>query len=90
MRFFPLLDFQHWVYGTALGIILVIAVYITWRGYPHDRESADDPFQELQPDFVPQSEHHPVTPVLVFLYVAVGIWIVSYWLVVGVLGRAII
>jgi hypothetical protein len=89
MRFFPLLDFQHWVYGTALGLILLIAIYITWRGYPRDREALDDPFEELKPDFVPKSEHHPITPFLVFMYVGVAIWVLAYWVVIGILGDAV-
>lgn len=89
MRYFALLDFQHWILGFALGLVLLIAVYMTWRGYPRDRESIDDPFQELRPDFVPPSEHHPITPFLLFFHVGVAIWVVAYWVVIGIFGGGV-
>jgi uncharacterized membrane protein YozB (DUF420 family) len=90
MRFFPVLMIQHAVIGTAIGIIVLIAIYLAWKGYPHDRPNIDDPAMETQAGFVPDSEHHPVTPFLLFFYVAVALWVVGYVVFVGILGGRII
>ena len=90
MRYFSILMLQHTVLGVAIGIILLIAIYLAWKGYPHDRPNIDDPAMETEAGFVPDSEHHPVTPFLVFFYVAVGLWVVGYLIFIGFLGGRII
>jgi len=86
MRFFTVLDFQRAILALTLGAILLIAIYLTWKGYPRDRDQLDDSDREANIDFIPVSEHHPVTPLLLFLYVAVAIWVIGYVVVVGIFG----
>ncbi len=90
MRYFTVLDFQRLILGLALGVILVIAIYLTWKGYPRDRDQLDDIDREANIDFIPASEHHPITPMLLFLYVGVAMWIIGYLVVVGIFGGPLV
>jgi hypothetical protein len=90
MRFFTVLDFQRTILALTLGAILLIAIYLTWKGYPRDRDHLDDPAREANIDFIPASEHHPVTPLLLFLYVAVALWVVGYLVVIGIFGGPVV
>ena len=88
MRYFSLIDFQHWVVAVDLGLILTIAVYLAWRGYPQDREPVDLT-DTLPAEDVPESGHHPMAPVLVFIFAGTIAWMIGYALVEGFLGGPI-
>ena len=90
MRYFTVLDFQRTILALTMGVILLIAIYLTWKGYPRDRDQLDDADREASIDFIPASEHHPVTPMLLFLYVGIVLWVIGYLVVVGIFGGPVV
>lgn len=86
MRFFPLLDFEHMVLAFFLGLGVLIFLYAAWAGYPH-RGEEEAPHAEGKSGV--EAEHHPMVPMLRFLYVAVALWALVYVIVYGVFGGPI-
>jgi hypothetical protein len=87
MRYFVLLDFQHWVLALFLGLLAVIFIYIAWRFYPAPEEG------EGAAGGLPPAGHvqgsHPIAPILIFIYVGSILWALGYAIVEGILGGAI-
>ncbi|MEW6443105.1 MAG: hypothetical protein AB1640_19380 [bacterium] len=90
MRFYPILDFQYWVFAFLVGVVTVILVYMAWGSYSHRREQE----VHLSPEQVHELEEHdlPRNPIAPFIFVAWGItiaWAIGYCILVGVFGDAI-
>jgi hypothetical protein len=92
MQFFPLLDFQQLVLAFFLGAGFVFLVYVALSSYSRDRaEMSPEQLDKLvRGDLV--EAHDPegggIAPVLIFIYLGVVVWAVSYVLVVGINGPA--
>ena len=86
MRYFTLLDFQHWVLALGLGLLAVIFVYIGWRFYPVPEEEEEG--TGVQPPASHASGSRPVAPILIFIYVGAVLWALGYAIVEGIMGKA--
>jgi Ca2+/Na+ antiporter len=86
MRYFILLDFQHWVLALFLGLLAVLFVYIAWSGYP-SREAEEPIHEELASGH--GSSSHPIPPLLVFVFVGAILWLLAYVVMRGIYGGAI-
>jgi len=86
MRYFILLDFQHMVLAFFLGLLAVLFVYVSWRGYP-SREGEEPLHEKLASGY--GSSSHSVPPLLVLVYVGAILWLLAYVLVRGIYGGAI-
>ena len=88
MRYFTLLDFQHWALALCLGLLAVILIYIAWRTYP-----APAPQDEELDDARVHTSHsrgpHPFPPILIFIYVGALLWALGYAVVRGLWGGGI-
>jgi hypothetical protein len=92
MQYFPLLAFQHLVLAFFLGAGFVILLYIALSSYKQTREE----LSEEQLDHLARGAlaevHDPegnrIAPVLIFIYLGVIVWSVSYFVVVGIKGTA--
>ena len=92
MRFFPLLDFQHWVLAFFLGLTAVILVYLAFGSYQRRRADGKQTLEE------PQSagevagdhgdEHNPIPPFLKVVYAGIVVAALGYMIVVGIRGGA--
>ena len=92
MRFFALLDFQHWVLALVLGLVAVIVVAVAWGSYP--RRGKDDPALEEDEETVTLESGivmgtRPMAPLLGLLYVLIIVWILGYLLIEGIFGGPI-
>ena len=90
MRYFTLLDFQHWALAFCLGLFSVIVVYIAWHGYQRRRFEDLDVTDRTKPTEVPGSEHNAIAPILVFVYIGILLWIFFYVVLVGLGGGQMI
>ena len=92
MRFFPLLDFQHWVLAFFLGLTAVILVYLAFGSYQRRRADGKQPVEEPQSvgevagDY--KDEHNPVPPFLKVVYAGIVVAALGYMIVVGIRGGA--
>jgi hypothetical protein len=84
MRYFILLDFQHWVLALFLGLLAVIFIYIGWRFYPDPEEEITE--EQLHSGHAQSS--HPIAPILIFIYIGAIIWTLGYVVVEGIMGKA--
>ena len=89
MRFFTILDFQHWIEATVFGLFLCILAYVTWAGYESRKIGKADLSDASMPESPPGSEHNAIAPVLVITYVGVILWILGYMLRNGIFGGPI-
>ena len=85
MRYFVLLDFQHWVLALGLGLLAVIFIYVGWRFYPGPEEEITE--EQLHAGHVQGS--HPIAPILIFTYIGAILWALGYVIVEGIMGGAI-
>ncbi len=83
MRYFTLLAFQHWVLALFLGLFSAIAIYISWYGYYRRRFEDLDVSEKTKPTEVPGAEHNTVAPILIFVYIGIGLWIFFYVIIIG-------
>jgi hypothetical protein len=90
MRYFPLVDWQYWIMAIAIGIVCLVLVYMAWGSYPARRIPRDDEeIREMRGHEIQSghsTEHNPIAPFLVFVYVLIGIWSLCYMVFVGVRG----
>jgi hypothetical protein len=89
MRYFTIVDFQHWIAATFLGLLLVILAYISWAGYKRRPMNKVDLSDETMPDHPPPSEDRPISPILIFVYVGCLFWMLLYMMMVGLAGGPI-
>jgi hypothetical protein len=92
MQFFPLLDFQDIVLAFFLGAGFVLLVYLAFSSYQQEREElSKDDLEKLDGGDlakVHDPEARRIAPVLIFIYIGVIVWAVSYVIVVGIKGGA--
>ena len=92
MRFFPLLDFQHWVLAFFLGLTAVILVYLAFGSYQRRRADRKQPLEEPQSVGEVAGDHgdedNPVPPFLKVVYAGVVFAALGYMIVVGIRGGA--
>jgi hypothetical protein len=90
MRFFPLLDYQDWILGLFLGIVLVILLYLAFTGYTDATGRSGKRREQVipYPDGI-EGGHHVPPLFIVFLYMGFAIWIIFYVIYVGIRGGAI-
>lgn len=86
MRFFPLLDYQDWLLGVFLGVVLAMLIYLGFRSYGYSRERSDERArQEFDyPDGI-KAKNFPTPPHILFLYIGFIAWAVFYIIFVGIL-----
>lgn len=90
MRFYTLLDFQHWLTALCLGLLSALVVHVALAGFwTRKLEKLDDPYDFSRTE-VPGSEEYPPTPVLFILYVGIMLWVLGYMIVIGLWGGPII
>lgn len=87
MRYFFLLDFQHWVLALFLGLLAVIFIYIAWRLYPDPEVREEAAGERLHTGHTVSS--HPIAPILIVIYIGAVLWALGYAVVVGIMGGAI-
>jgi hypothetical protein len=92
MQFFPLLNFQQLVLAFFLGAGFVFLIYVALNSYSRDRaEMGPEDLDKLEEGDLAEA-HDPegggIAPVLIFIYLGVVVWAVSYVLVVGINGPA--
>jgi hypothetical protein len=92
MQFFPLLDFQQLVLAFFLGAGFVFLVYVALSSYKQERgELSPEELDKLVRGELAEA-HDPeggrIAPVLIFIYLGVVVWAVSYVVVVGINGPA--
>jgi hypothetical protein len=92
MQYFPLLDFQHMVLAFFLGMGFVILLYIALSSYKRTREGmSEEELGRLERGELAEAhdpEGNRIAPVLIFIYLGVILWSVSYFIVVGIKGGA--
>ncbi|MEN6617482.1 MAG: hypothetical protein ABFD12_13075 [Syntrophorhabdus sp.] len=86
MRFFFLMDYQHWLLAVGLGLILVILIYLAFRsyGYSSERDTGKSQQTFYYPDGI-QGKNFPTPPVILFLYFGFVIWAICYVIFIGIL-----
>jgi len=87
MRYFTLIDFQHWVLALVFGLLIVIYLFVAWRLYPDPEEGEGVDVERLHTGHTIGS--HPPTPFLILLYIGAILWAIGYAVIEGVLGGAI-
>ncbi|OPY66858.1 MAG: hypothetical protein A4E57_02602 [Syntrophorhabdaceae bacterium PtaU1.Bin034] len=87
MRFFHLLDYQHWLLGLFLGLVLAIILYLAFTAYRYSSERADERAQQdfRYPDGI-RGKNFPAPAFIIFIYVGFIVWTVCYIIFVGVRG----
>lgn len=81
MRYFTLLDFQHWVMAIFFGLLVVILISVAWGVSPEPEDSAGD---------TPLADHlpvaNPIPPILILVCVWSCLWALGYVIIEGILG----
>jgi len=90
MRFFVWPDFQYEMIALFLGAISLILVYLAWASYPKRRTAETMEESEEKGSREGESEHHPeknpIAPFLIYVYLLIGAWSLSYLIFVWANG----
>jgi len=90
MRFFVWLDFQYEMAALFLGAVSVILAYAAWASYPRRRMARTMEEMKGKSEQGPERGHHeektPVGPFLIYIYLLIGAWTVSYLIFVWANG----
>jgi len=92
MRFFSLLDFQHWVLAFFLGLTALILVYLAFGSYT--RRRAEGPRAMEKPSVAGEvgvahaGEENPIPSLLIVVYLGIMVSAVAYVVFVGIRGVA--
>jgi hypothetical protein len=84
MRFFIWVDFQYEMMALFLGAISLIMVYLAWASYPRRRAARTE--QELEQRRGDDPEKNPIAPFLIYTYLLIAAWSVSYLIYVWANG----
>jgi len=76
MRYFTLLDFQHWVLALFFGLMGVVLIYVAWRLSPETKEGKGGVGDSLSPGHIPGS--NPIPPILIFIAVYALLWALGF------------
>lgn len=87
MRYFTLLDFQHWVVALSLGLLAVILIYVAWGLCPAAEEGEGRDGEYLSGG--QNQGANPIPPILIFIVIGALLWAVGYAIIEGILGGAI-
>ena len=85
MRFFDVLDFQYLILAIFLGLISVFVIYLAFGGTRFRRGTAEREASEEYSEGL-RSGDNPIPLFLIFLYLAVLIWIIFYVFLFGLRG----
>ena len=92
MRFFSLLDFQHWVLALFLGLTAAILVYLAFGSYPRRRaqgpSGAEEPHAAVELGDTQEGEENPIPALLKVIYLGFLTVAVAYMVFVGIRGVA--
>jgi hypothetical protein len=94
MRFFSLLDFQHWVLALFLGLTAAILVYLAFGSYPRRRAQgplgteAEAPHAAGDTGDLHEGGENPVPTLLMVIYPGFLAVAVAYLVFVGIRGVA--
>ncbi|HBD10319.1 MAG TPA: hypothetical protein DCZ69_18885 [Syntrophobacteraceae bacterium] len=92
MRFFPLLDFQHWVLAVFLGLTAVILVYLAFGTYARHRPEGERGLEGSQTEGdaggVHGGEENPVPAFLKVVYAGIVAAALGYMIFIGIRGGA--
>lgn len=84
MRFFVWVDFQYEMIALFLGVIFLILGYMAWTSYPGRRAAGTKakPGEEggHEGGGGYSYENMPLPPFLIFIYVGIASWSVSYFI----------
>ena len=92
MPFFPLTTLQEMALAFFLGLGTLVLLYVAWAFYPKGPpESSGEDIKKAGKtgSGEEKKKDNPVPPFLIFAYVAVIVWALSYLIVVGLGGKAI-
>jgi hypothetical protein len=96
MQFFPLLSFQHWVLALFLGLAAVIVTCMAFGARWHGTERPD--LKEVPRDLREKASHlnlisqyrrNPHGLYLILIYFGILVWVIAYYLTVGLWGGPI-
>ncbi len=87
MRFFFLLDYQHWLLAFCLGLILAILVYLGFSAYEDSSSRSNKKTEEefTYPDGI-RGKNFPTPAFIIFIYLGFIIWAILYVIFVGLRG----
>jgi len=85
MRYFTLIDFQHWVLALFFGLLAVILIYVAWRLSPEERDGRD--VGSIPAGNVPRS--NPIPPILIFIAIYALLGALGYAILEGMLDGPI-
>ena len=80
-----MLDFQYLILAIFLGLISVLVIYLAFDGYRFRRGTPEKEAAEEYPEGLGSGDN-PIPPFLIFLYLAVFIWILFYVFLIGLRG----
>jgi hypothetical protein len=93
MPYFPLTTFQEMILAFFLGLGTFVLLYLAWGSYPKDRREGieKEPEKEDAGESVevPQPGENPIPPFLLFIYVGLAVWILTYLIIIGLRVKAI-
>jgi hypothetical protein len=92
MRFFSLLDFQHWVLAFFLGLTALILVYLAFGSYARRRAEGPQAMEKLsaagETGVAHEGEENPIPSLLIVVYLGIMVSAVAYMVFVGIRGVA--
>ncbi len=92
MRFFSLLDFQHWVLAFFLGLTALVLVYLGFGTYSRRRAEGPHTLPKgpatSAAERAEEPEENPIPVLLVVVYVGIVVSAITYMVIVGIRGVA--
>ena len=91
MRFFTLVDFQHFILGLFLGLAAALVIYLAFRytGSRRQQEGNGGEAEESAPSGYPEGLRigdNPVPPVILLLLLGFVVWFIFYVFIFGIFG----
>jgi hypothetical protein len=92
MRFFALVDFQHFVLAFFLGLAAALVVYLAFRYTGRSKGSPGEGGPVEAGGKLPEYPEglkvgdNPVPPVLILLFLGFVVWFIGYVFVFGIFG----
>ena len=86
MPYFPMSVFQEMILAFFLGLGVFVLLYLAWGSYLKDRPEETEKGlreQDTLSDLVPQAAENPVPPFLLLVYAGLSVWILAYFIFVG-------
>jgi Na+/H+ antiporter NhaC len=85
MRFFPLVDFQHWVLAIFLGFVVLLLIYLSLGTHHRRPEEKSEPGER---EIFSGQVHYknPIPPLLIIVFLGVIVFALGYFLLIGMQG----